>query len=109
MCQHEPEEGELLVGRGHPDMLSSLDKLTSKFRRGERPQEAEANLIDALAAQGCSEDFEDFNHEPSVSGRFKIYCERLAGQQLVWWPFKEPDRPVSYGMRRLAYQCVRSS
>ncbi|KAI1618374.1 hypothetical protein EDD36DRAFT_414054 [Exophiala viscosa] len=62
--------------------------------------------VEEEAAHGCSEDSEVLRHEPSTYDHLKIYFERLSGQQLVWWPFTEPDRPIADGMRRVASQCA---
>ena len=74
-----------------------------------QPIQHEPNTAtETLTALYYSEDFEDFECELSASDCVKIYCERLVGQQLIWWPLKEPARPLPSGIRRFAYKCVRS-
>ena len=49
---------------------------------------------------------EDYSVVMSFNDRCKVSIERLLGQALLWWPLKEPLRPLGDGMRRLSWTCV---
>ena len=43
---------------------------------------------------------------PSYSDLLKTLAERMFGRSLLWWPLKEPLRPLADGMHRFCWKCV---
>ena len=63
----------------------------------------ESGTLDSPAA------FSDIpSSRPSALDCLKVSVENFVGQQLLWWPFKEPTRPVARDMRRRGWHCVSS-
>ena len=42
----------------------------------------------------------------TIGDRFKVLLEHLLGRSMLWWPLKEPLRPLVSGMRRYYWKCV---
>ena len=79
-----------------PDSTSEVIALTpeTEHNRETSSEKCQKGYIEGLSMR------------PTLGDRSKVAVERVLSRPLLWWPFKEPIRPLGRGMRRFSWECV---